>query len=375
MDNLSEKHLHVVSFDIPFPANYGGVVDVFYKIKELSEKGIKVHLHCFEYGRKHSEELENICYSVQYYKRDLSKVQILKNLPYIVSSRYSEELIVKLMKDKYPILLEGLHTCYVLLDKRMKNRKIFVRTHNVEHDYYLNLALAERSFYKKYYYNNEAKKLQRFENILSKASGLIAISIKDYDYFSKRFQNVTFIPAFHPHKVVKSKMGKGKYVLYHGNLSVAENYNAVEFLLKNVFDNSNINFKIAGLKPPSHLKKMVESNPNVELIADPTNSELYKLIQKAHINISVTFQDTGLKLKLLNTLYNGRFCLVNDKMLSGTALDDLCVVANNPTEISDEINRLFELSFTEKDIELRKEKLALLYNNGNNVNELISLMV
>jgi len=65
-----EKHLHIISFDIPFPANYGGVIDVFYKIKNLANAGIKIHLHCFEYGdRKHSSELESICYRVYYYPR------------------------------------------------------------------------------------------------------------------------------------------------------------------------------------------------------------------------------------------------------------------------------------------------------------------
>jgi hypothetical protein len=80
-------------------------------MKEMVEKGILIHLHCFEYGREHSAELENLCYSVNYYKRDISKKQIFKSLPYIVSSRTSEELVNNLLHDDYPILLEGLHTC------------------------------------------------------------------------------------------------------------------------------------------------------------------------------------------------------------------------------------------------------------------------
>ncbi|MCX6283192.1 MAG: mannosyltransferase, partial [Bacteroidetes bacterium] len=43
-----EQHLHIVSFDIPYPPDYGGVIDVYYKIKTLSEAGVKIHLHCFE---------------------------------------------------------------------------------------------------------------------------------------------------------------------------------------------------------------------------------------------------------------------------------------------------------------------------------------
>ena len=59
-----EKHLNIVSFNVPWPANYGGVIDVFYKIKALHDIGVKVILHCFEYGRPQAKELENYCEKV-----------------------------------------------------------------------------------------------------------------------------------------------------------------------------------------------------------------------------------------------------------------------------------------------------------------------
>ena len=59
---MQDKHLHIISFDIPYPPDYGGVVDVFYKIKALSLLGIKIHLHCFEYGRKHAAVLNELCF-------------------------------------------------------------------------------------------------------------------------------------------------------------------------------------------------------------------------------------------------------------------------------------------------------------------------
>ena len=46
---MPDKHLHIISFDIPYPPNYGGVIDVYYKIRTLHKLGIKIHLHCFEY--------------------------------------------------------------------------------------------------------------------------------------------------------------------------------------------------------------------------------------------------------------------------------------------------------------------------------------
>ena len=371
---MPEQHLHIVSFDIPFPANYGGVIDVFYKAKALAKKGIKVHLHCFEYNRDHSKKLEDLFYSVHYYKRDISKKQLFKSIPYIVSSRFSEALVQNLLKDNYPILLEGLHTCGLLDEARLKGRKRMVRTHNIEHEYYQNLAKVENDLFKKYYFYNESAKLKRYEKILDKSDMLLSISKNDEDYFSSRYNRVEFVPAFHPFKKVASKVGKGDYVLYHGNLSVPENSNAAKFLINEVFNDLKIPLKIAGLNPPSHLINLFNNGKNIELIPNPSDESLDELIQNAHINISVTAQKTGLKLKLLNTLYNGRFCLVNDKMLSGSDLDELCIVANDQGSMKRQIKLLFKQEFSEKNIEDRKEKLGTVYNNGNNVEHLIKLV-
>ena len=132
--------LHIISFEIPYPPDYGGVVDVFYKIKALSVLGVKIHLHCFQYGRKEQPVLEKYCFKVYYYPRKTTKLKFFSRLPYIVASRESEELMSNLLKDKHPILMEGLHSTLYIKDERLKGRKIIVRSHNIEHNYYWQLA-------------------------------------------------------------------------------------------------------------------------------------------------------------------------------------------------------------------------------------------
>jgi len=371
---MSDIHLHIISFDIPFPANYGGVIDVFYKAKALADNGIKVHMHCFQYGRSRENIMKDIFHEVHYYKRDISKKHLFKSIPYIVSTRMSDELIENLLKDDYPILMEGIHTAALLDEPRFRNRRTLVRSHNIEHEYYHNLGKVEKDIFKKYYFFNEAAKLKRYEKILNKTDRILAISENDKDYLSKEFSRVEHIPAFHPFTEVTSKTGNGDYVLYHGNLSVAENENAVNFLLDNVFKDIDVPLIIAGLNPPKQLKGRVENEPNIKLIVNPDDKELQELIANAHINISITAQKTGLKLKLLNNLYNGRFSLVNDKMLSGSNLDELCEVANNYATLQRKIKILFKKEFTQEHIDKRKENLGLIYCNGRNVKKLIALI-
>ena len=56
----SGKDIHIVSFNVPYPADYGGVIDVYYKLKALAALGIRVHLHCYQYGRAASPELDKV---------------------------------------------------------------------------------------------------------------------------------------------------------------------------------------------------------------------------------------------------------------------------------------------------------------------------
>ena len=368
--NDTDYHLHVIAFDVPYPANYGGVIDVFYRVKALSEAGVKVHLHCFEYGRGEAEVL-NRCHEVKYYKRDTSFWKQFHREPYVVASRRSETLVRDLLKDDYPILCEGLHTTAVLSDRRLKGRRIFVRAHNVEHDYYRLLAESEPSFWKRWFYRMESKKLRRYEPILKRAAGIFAITQHDVDYFNARYGKAQLVPGFSALSKVCSETGRGDYVLYHGNLSVAENKKAAEWLVEQVFAELDYPCVVAGLNPPEELQEVCEPYSQVSLKANPDDAEMMDLLRNAQVNVLVTDQPTGLKLKLLNALYNGRFCLVNDDMVRGTSLDQLCVVAETPEQFINEIKCLMEEDFTEEDILERDDAMKELYQNDKNAQLII----
>lgn len=374
---MSEKHLHIISFDVPYPPNYGGVIDVFYKLKALYEKGIKIHLHCIEYpGRDRSSELNKYCEEVHYYPRRMGFRSALSLKPYIVISRRSEKMIKNLLNDDYPILFEGLHSCFYINDPRIRKRKKIYRESNIEHRYYFNLFKADKKFSNKLYFLFASLKLRLYQNVLKYADLMLVVSQKDTIYLKRHFRNnkVFYLPSFHHNNEVVATAGKGDYVLHHGNIEVPENTRAAEYLINEVFSGLDKKLIIAGMNPPENIKKLCEKHDNVELICNPDDKTMFDLIKNAHINILVTFQATGLKLKLLNTLYKGRFCLVNDKMLNGTRLDDLCVIANTPEKLREKIELLFKEEFTEEEIIKRRETLKQLYSNSCNADQLIDLI-
>lgn len=352
--------LHIVSFNVPWPANYGGVMDVFYRLRALSRAGLRIHLHCYTYGRPAAPELEALCAEVHYYRRDMSPLRQLDSRPFIVSSRCNKELKKRLLQDRYPILLEGLHCCSLLEDESLlQGRTFMVRAHNIEADYYSRLARSERHLLRRAYLALDAAKIKRYEPIIQRAAAVFAISEADrQDLLQMGCREVRLVTGGHPYEQVTASAGRGDYALYHGQLSVAENIRAVEWLITNVFSGSDHRLMVAGLNPAASLRRLVERHPNVSLVDSPDDAAMQRLVADAQVNILRTDQPTGMKLKLLHALFCGRHCLVNSPMVAGTGLGDLCCVADSAEAMRSELNRLMQTDFTDADASLRADRLS-----------------
>jgi hypothetical protein len=374
MKTSIEKHIHIVSFDIPYPADYGGVIDVYYKIKELKNAGFQIHLHVFEYGRIRSKELEDICFSVDYYRRKKGIVNFFSILPYIVKTRSSNDLIKRLKKDNFPILFEGIHTSFPLMKKEFQNRLTLLRAHNVEHDYYRFLSNATSNYFKKIYFFIESLKLRRYEIILEKVNAVLSISTSDYIYFNKKYGSAILLNAFHPNNNIQSIRGKGNYLIYHGNLSVEENEKAALFLLQNVFSKISFPAIIAGKNPSKFLIKEVSKISNVQLIINPDQKEMNRLIRDSHINILPTFQSTGIKLKLFDSIALGRFCITNSAMVNGTDFEELVYCVDQPQKMVQLIQKLFGRAFDESDISKRRAVWDLMFSNKSGIKKLTDIL-
>lgn len=363
------KHIHVVTFHVPFPPNYGGAIDVFYKLKALIKAGYSIILHTFLYDGKRSVELEEMCETVYYYKRDTSLLSQMSMNPFIVQSRKNEKLIEDLLKDNYPILFEGLHTCAFLNDIRLRNRKKYVRMHNIEHDYYRMLAIQSSWGIKKVFYYLESLKLRRYQSILQYAERILPISQTDTDYLKKMFpkKDVRLLRCFFDDSSVITEVSSEKYILYHGNLAVAENVTAAMFIMKEVIPllSTDHKFIFAGRNPSPVILSEAVKHTNISVIANPDERQMNNLLYNAAVNILITFQPTGIKLKLLNTLCKSRgYCLVNSEMLQGNDLACFCKVANNAREMSSAIDFLMDKSKEDINLEERIKGVSKLgYND------------
>lgn len=369
----TEKHINIISFDVPFPPDYGGVIDVYYKIKALYQAGVKVHLHCFEYGRGTAPALNTYCEEVIYYKRDKMWKGFLSDKPFIVQTRNNKDLKKNLLKNNYPVLFEGLHCCFYLGDEFLRDRLKMIRMHNDEAKYYLDLANRETRFGKKLYYFAEYRRLLKYERILEFANTIFCISPKETTQYQNKFRGVKYLAPFHGNDKITSLEGKGEYILYHGNLGVSENNEAALFLLEQIFNKVNFPFIISGNNPSEQLIKTASTLSHVKIIANPDSIEMTKLIREAHINLLPTFQNTGIKLKVLNALFNGRFCIVNTKMVEDTGLAKFCEIADDPQKMIEIISNKMDMVFSAEMINDRAELLKE-FSNTVEVKKIITLL-
>jgi len=371
-----DKHLHIIAFTVPYPADYGGVFDLFYKLIALKEEGVLIHLHCFDYNIGQQAELNKYCYSVDYYSRNKGHKAISFTLPYIVASRKNELLLSNLLKDDYPILMEGIHSTYLLQDERFKNRKKYVRLHNVEHLYYRQLSKTATSILQKIYFFRESILLKKYEqNIIPKATAYWGVSHKDIDFYANIFHCnlIDFLPVYLPQKWGdKPAEGKGYYCLFHGDLSIGMNESAAIWLLEKVFNQIKLPLVIAGKNPSKKLERLAHAEKFSCLVANPSEKEMQDMITKAHINIFPAVHLTGIPIKILNALFNGKYCIVNKTTALITELSELCSIANTSEEYIEIINALYQEPFTILQTKKRKNLLHTVFNNKRNAKQMIT---
>lgn len=368
------EYVHIVCLDCPEPADYGGAIDMYYKITSLRSIGKKIILHYFNYksGRK-IKELKDLCEEVYAYQRNGFVQSILSFKPFIVSSRVNRQLIRRLNKDDYPVILEGVH-CTGILPYLKTSKKIIVRVHNDEAIYYQNLYKTETGFLKKAYFRRESKLLHKYQVTLQKHYTLACLSLKDASVFKEKygFRNIHFLPCFLPWQMLNRKPGKGEFFLYHGNMAVKENEAAAIWLIENVFGQLDLPFIIAGKGISERLRAKV-SNPHIKLVHDPSIEDLDILIRNAHANVLPSMNATGVKLKLLHALLEGRFCFTNHAGVAGSGLEDVVQTMESAASWRAAIKGIVNIEFTEQHIDQRK-KLLQIYNNEINAEKLSALL-
>ncbi len=339
------KKLQIVCFENPFPANYGGVIDVFYRIQALHALGIEITLHCFVTDRTEVKpELQALCKSVHLYPKERKIGQLFSQYPLSVVSRFHTNLTKQLLASDAPILIEGLQSSFLATLPAFRDRKLYLRLHNLESVYYNGLANSETNWIKQLLYRWEAKKYQKYEAYLNRFATIFTISKRETLEVAK-VAHAQYLPPFHGNERCTSAVGMGDFALYHGDLRLSDNKRAALFLFNVFSELPQRKLVVAASDIPESIKQEAKRFSNVTVIETQSQAELFTYVRQAQMNVMLSFQPSGTKLKAINALYMGRHCIVNENMIDDTELLKLCVVCTQKSDFIREIDRHFSVPF------------------------------
>ena len=366
---LTDKKIHFISMDIPFPPNYGGVIDVFFKLRAMHQVGIKIYLHLYGSSSCGIEELKPFTEEIYYYPIKKNPIYFLKSSPFSVKSRRGEELLKNIKRIKAPIFFESLKTTEVLNLDCLEDYPKYLRLHNIEQNYYKGLASSEKNKLKRLIYALEAIKYVRYEQIIDQMDEVFTLSKFEQDYIKEKFNKGKYIPVFHGNNDLPKLKEFGKYVMYHGDLRTADNCKVVEFLI-DVFKKLDYSLVIASSIKEEWVKSKIKSSTNIKFIKLNDFSHLLQLFQEAHINVAWSFQESGTKLKVINALFNSRYSVINKNIIDDENIEKLCFKVENESELIVTITTLMDQPFLPS--QAYQSVLKNYLNDGNNVVNLLN---
>ena len=84
-----------------------------------------------------------------------------------------------------------------------------------------------------------------------------------------------------------------------------------------------------------------------------------------------SYTNTGIKLKLLNAVFNGRHCIVNPATVIGSGLEAACHTGTTANAFRELIAQLYHQPFTTEEIKLRKSLVKGMFDNERGAAKMI----
>lgn len=373
------RYLHIICPENPLPADNGRHIDIINRMMILKKAGISIHLHVFTQDDLAGSSLLNeYCEKLVTYPVKNKYHSSLPDLPLHISIYSNEDLIRSLTENDWPILMEGI-PCASLLDSiKVANRKIIVRIYQDKNVTGKDDSWADTNIFSRVSFLSKKHQLKKYISQLNgkcvfACSSLQESALLQSDYNLDEIMVLSLFPGW---QEITGKEGVGNFCLYHGNLSIPENEEAALWLLEKVFTKIKVPLVIAGKSPSARVEKIAHLYQHTCLVADPSEKEMDDLVKKAHINVLPSFKKNhkGTCIKLLHALYEGRHCVVNNRMVEDTGLESACHIGETANAIASIISQLYHYPFAIEEIRLREKLLSGLYDNENNARQLIAYL-
>lgn len=273
---------------------------------------------------------------------------------------------------------------YDFVSKYVKKfgKKLSVRVHNVEYDYYNNLYKSEKSI-RLFIRKNIISKQEK--TTLREADMVICLTEKDkqrlINLYPLEIKNdkITVIPVcIQDEKNItienqnfEVNYEMSPYILATGSLWYGPNVEGILWFVNNVWKyiceseniiNKNIKLVIAGSRPNENLRGVIQNYNNIELIENP--KDMGTLFKSASFYIAPIFNGAGMKVKVAEALSYGLPIIGTEHTFIGYDIVDKKngFYANDEYEFMNVINLILSLD-TVKIRSFRNDAYELFSNN------------
>ena len=250
---------------------------------------------------------------------------LFSKLPYNLirykQAKFLQKINALLAQKEYDyIILDGLYACVFLDEIKSKSKaRIIYRSHNVEHQIWLDRAASTNNWLKRQFLISLANKVYKYEKkIHAQLDCIAAISTVDYDFFKLETSNkVEIIPvSMLPIKTVDAIAQN--QICFIGNFGWFPNVEGISWFINQVFpilkiDNPTLTLHIAGFESKEALSNLVSDGI---VIHGPVNDAA--LFLKTHgIFVSPIFSGSGIKIKVLEAMNAGVPMVLSKKSAEG----------------------------------------------------------
>lgn len=379
---MKNKNLVILSPEAVYPANTGGRIVIFNKLKYLSALGYQVTLFCIVDSEKEGIlqkiYLNKLGIKSYFYNRQKRKVQNLFNalrLPFAVASRENKQLQKDLstLIQKHKVDLIDIEfpqmAVNILKIKLIKKYhiKIILNQHNIEYKTMRNIGLTFKNILKRTIFLFDANRLHSFENKLYSLDIIDAytfLSSNDLQVFKLEYPNLkvpckVFGIGAEKHEILNEN-SNNKNVIIVGKMSYQPNIEGVLWFVKEVWpivkrDSPSSKLYIVGKDPVESLTNIKDKS----IVVTGTVDSVTPYYENSKVVAIPIFSGGGVKTKLIEAASYGMPIVTTPSGVLGTDF------SNNEQVIITKSNKVFARNIVAA---LNKDKnMIQLANNAYNL--------
>jgi glycosyltransferase involved in cell wall biosynthesis len=370
----------IVSPYFPYPTNFGGAFDIYYKILELHKNNYEITLVVTVNSSVESEyiaKLESIVSKLIIISRIRNIFSFFQLLPYQVSSRKGLKKINFDENFEFAII-ESEYVGIILKNKKINKIPYILRLHNNESKYYWELFKSEKKILTSLYYALESLLFYFYsKKIIRHALKVCCVSSSEAEKISSLFptKNIKFTPAILDIGQIKSYHNAEKRnVLYVGSLFTPNNIESIHWYINNVHeflkDIDGYHFIVIGSTKNANNKKWLldleKNDKNLSVYFDVDNLDNYYM--HASVFVNPVLNGAGVKIKNLNSISKGLPLVTTTKGNDGSGFIDKedVLIADTPQEFRNCVRKLLENQDLRKKLSGNAQKrLQILYDPSN----------